>query len=486
MPQPITRNLDKIFNSVHRDPPEWASSQTPLSIDGKPLYSQEQAVNQINRSGRVLKDRDDDQQIELTYSFLTSAPKNFSGLGVTGFSPFSALQKKQAVLAMQSWADVANVTFTEAKPGKEGHLTFGNYSAGKKGAAFAFQPGSGASSDGQSWYKADESKTPGLGNYSRQTLVHEVGHNLGLSHPGDYDAVKGSPSYKDASYWQDTRGYSVMSYWSESNTGQKFNGAHASGPLMDDIAAIQKLYGANHATRADDSVYGFNSNTGRDFLSATSSSDKLVFTVWDGGGNDTLDFSGFTQDQNINLNAGAFSSVGGLLGNVSIAKGVTLENAVGGRGDDVIIGNAANNRLMGGAGCDVLYGDAGDDILEGGDGKDWLTGGSGRDVLLGGAGPDWLRGGEGRDLFVFTRISDSTPEAADWIMDFVSGEDRIDLTDITHGSGLSFVEAFTGQAGQAVLGHADEGTLEVDFSGDGVADFRVTTLGVVRVTDIMA
>ncbi|MGO4611561.1 M10 family metallopeptidase C-terminal domain-containing protein, partial [Variovorax sp. 2RAF20] len=79
---------------------------------------------------------------------------------------------------------------------------------------------------------------------------------------------------------------------------------------MDDIVAVQKLYGANLETRADDTVYGFNSNAGRDFYSAMSADSKVVFSVWDGGGNDTLDFSGFSQNQKINLNQGSFSDVG--------------------------------------------------------------------------------------------------------------------------------------------------------------------------------
>ncbi|MFP3520841.1 M10 family metallopeptidase C-terminal domain-containing protein, partial [Pseudomonas sp. SIMBA_077] len=76
--------------------------------------------------------------------------------------------------------------------------------------------------------------------------------------------------------------------------------------------------------------------------------------VWDGGGNDTLDFSGFTQNQKINLTATSFSDVGGLVGNVSIAHGVTVENAIGGSGNDLLIGNAAANILEGGAGNDII------------------------------------------------------------------------------------------------------------------------------------
>ena len=54
------------------------------------------------------------RQIELTYTFLTSASSStLNKHGITGFSEFNAQQKGQTVLALQSWADVANVTFTE-------------------------------------------------------------------------------------------------------------------------------------------------------------------------------------------------------------------------------------------------------------------------------------------------------------------------------------------------------------------------------------
>jgi len=442
-----------------------------LTVNGKPSYSVDQAATQLLRDGATWHDLNGSGKIELTYTFLTAPTSNFSGLGVTGFSQFSALQKSQAVLSMQSWADVANVTFTEAAKGGDGHMTFGNYSGGQEGAAaFAFLPGTEPGFDGQSWYLTGSgynvNKTPGLNNYGRQTLTHEIGHTLGLAHPGDYNAGEGNPTYNDASYGQDTRGYSVMSYWSESNTSQNFSKggveAYSSGPLMDDIAAIQKLYGANYSTRSGDTTYGFNSNAGRDYMSATSSSDKLVFSVWDGGGNDTLDFSGFTQNQKINLHAGSFSDVGGMVGNISIAQGVTLENAIGGSGNDLLIGNDAANELRGGAGNDILYG---------------------------AGGADKLWGGSGNDTFVFAAVSDSAPNAADRIMDFTSGQDKIDLSGITHGSGLNFVNAFTGHAGDAVLTYASGtnlGTLAVDFSGHGVADFLVTTVGQAAVTDIVA
>ena len=440
-------------------------------VNGKPSFTADQAADEILRKGLSWGDKNADGKIDLSYSFLTDKPANYN-VKLGNFSEFSAQQKAQAVLAMQSWADVANVTFSEGKGG-DGHMTFGNYDVSTGGAAFAYLP-SGGGYDGQSWYLINDqyqvNKTPDTNNYGRQTLTHEIGHTLGLSHPGAYNAGNGNPTYNDAKYAEDTRGYSLMSYWSEANTDQNFSkdgsGAYASAPLLDDIVAVQKLYGANYATRADDTTYGFNSTAERDFYSATSASSKVVFSVWDGGGNDTLDFSGFSQNQKINLNEGSFSDVGGLVGNVSVAYGVTVENALGGSGNDLLIGNAVGNELVGGAGNDILYG---------------------------GGGADTLWGGAGEDTFVFGAASDSTMTAPDWIMDFTSGLDKIDLSGIagfaTGAASLNFVSCFTGHAGDALLTYfaqTNQTSLMVDLTGQGAVDFAVGVVGQAVAADIVA
>lgn len=190
-------------------------------VNGKPSFTADQAADEILRKGLSWGDKNADGKIDLSYNFLSEKPANYNAkLGI--FSEFSAQQKAQAVLAMQSWADVANVTFSEGKGG-DGHMTFGNYDVSTGGAAFAYLP-SGGSYDGQSWYLINNqyqvNKTPDTNNYGRQTLTHEIGHTLGLSHPGAYNAGNGNPTYGDAKYAEDTRGYSLMSYWSETNTGQ--------------------------------------------------------------------------------------------------------------------------------------------------------------------------------------------------------------------------------------------------------------------------
>lgn len=237
------------------------------------------------------------------------------------------------------------------------------------------------------------------GDAGRHTLIHELGHAMGLTHPGNYNGILDRSKIDSH---EDSQSHSVMSYRGERTTYANHGGFRASAPQLDDIYAYQSKYGVNHQTRKDDTTYGFNSNTGRDFLSVNTKHDKMVAAIWDGGGNDTLDFSGYSQDQKISLEEGTFSDVGGLKGNVSIAYGATIENAKGGTGNDWLVGNAANNEL---------------------------------------------RGGDGND---------SSATAPDRIQDFVSGEDKVDVSGIRAQLGdkpLQLVSRFTGVSGEAIVAY---------------------------------
>ena len=86
--------------------------------------------------------------------------------------------------------------------------------------------------------------------------------------------------------------------------------------------------------------------------------------IWDVDGVDTLDASAYADPKLrvvLNLNDGGFSSIGRFTDNVSIAVGTQIENAKGGAGDDLLIGNTLANELDGGAGYDTLQGGAGFD-----------------------------------------------------------------------------------------------------------------------------
>ena len=61
---------------------------------------------------------------------------------------------------------------------------------------------------------------------------------------------------------------------------------------------------------------------------------------------------------------GDYYTNGLMTDNIGIAYGAIIENAVGGGGNDIIIGNAVGNRLTGGNGLDVFTGGGGNDVIE--------------------------------------------------------------------------------------------------------------------------
>ena len=89
------------------------------------------------------------------------------------------------------------------------------------------------------------------------------------------------------------------------------------------------MYGAATSTRTGDTVYGFNSNAGAVFNFSTYSPAPAL-TIYDNGGTDTLDCSGYSGAQTIDLHPGAFSSVGNLVNNIGIALNAVIEKTIGG------------------------------------------------------------------------------------------------------------------------------------------------------------
>ena len=320
------------------------------------------------------------------YDFRTSTTG-----GEPGFAAFTAAQQTATRAILSQISEVANLRFVEANTGGNSNnatILFGNYSANDGAGAYAYYPGSTAagSVDGDVWFtSADPAGTDTtVGRWFWSTIIHEMGHALGLSHPGLYNAGLGvSITYaNDAQFVQDNNVFTGMSYFGSSEAGG--TNIEADTLLLADVLALQTIYGANMTTRTGDTVYGFGSNAGSLYDFDINIDPKMV--LWDAGGIDTLNVSQSAWQQTIDLTEGAFSDILGYKLNLAIAQGAVIEQAMGGRNTDEIIGNAAANMLMGGHGNDTLSGGAGQDTLEGGMGADLMQGGDGNDRLVGGGG----------------------------------------------------------------------------------------------------
>jgi Ca2+-binding RTX toxin-like protein len=285
------------------------------------------------------------------------------------------------------------------------------------------------------------------GGFSYAVVLHEFGHAHGLAHPHDNGGgsdimlgVTGSTgSYGIYNLNQGV--YTVMSYndgYPLDPDGQRTYSAATrdsgwSGSLSAfDIAALQERYG-EHAFNTGDNTYTL----------ADDQAHAMYQCIWDTGGNDTVAYTG-TRDAQIDLLAatldysptggGVVSIAHGVFGGYTIAHGVEIENATGGSGNDVLLGNAIANTLTGNDGNDTLMGRAGDDFLLGGGGNDTVYGGDGVDVATLGAG---------NDIFVAevgaTKLNLKGPQKGTMSMDIITDFSAGDHIDVSHlGAAFNF------------------------------------------------
>jgi hypothetical protein len=244
----------------------------------------------------------------------------------------------------------------------------------------------------------------------KETIMHEVLHVFGLGHTGQFD---GSDFFADKIKFDFDNHYISMQ-----NYGAEDYGLRNENPGPADLEVLWSKFGSSPVEiNSGNDIYDFSDLSNTMNIVDTGGVDTILFgeQTWVGsdgltgvyadlrpGSVNALNYSNFIPNPTKGLwidytsNFTLMGEVSDVAGNI-IFEGSLIENIVSSGGNDILIGNEANNTIEAGEGDDTVFGLDQNDILFGQGGDDVLFGGSGIDAIWGGDDDDTLEGGEGND-----------------------------------------------------------------------------------------
>ncbi len=348
---------------------------TTILIDGTPTDGADKYIDSLVWGGRWIDG--DGGKVTISYA---AANGEYEGADTVGWSA-EALVGLDSALAV--WASVANIEFVKVTESEADVLFWAgtqSQAGGRDILGWSQIPGYNDTEVLNTLFNAQDSSwdwgwygnafTPG--SYASVTLVHEIGHLLGLAHPHDGGSAPDATAFPGVVWpWDDGYGWNVGFYTTMTyNDGYPYfdPGFYSEeyglqyGPMALDIAAIQTIYGANTTYASGNDTY---------YLPTTDGLGTHWSSIWDTGGIDTISNAGSSLMASIYLSTtvpygtGVWSYVQGngitVHGGYSIAKDVVIENAIGGSNQDTLEGNSANNVLDGRELDDYMAGLGGDD-----------------------------------------------------------------------------------------------------------------------------
>jgi hypothetical protein len=381
-----------------------SKSVTNLLIDGTSLLSSASNIVRSLASGYYWDDT------SITYNYNTSIPSYYTSYtDRVGWQPVSSTVQSvtndiildingliaPSITKTNSIGDISFNTITISSS-ENGHAYYPSQYSGIGGDIFL--------GNQLSLNAIDPSDNLNTGAYGHMTIIHEIGHALGLKHPFEDGAVL--PSTQDH-HVNTVMSYSEYKYlipefiYSGGGMSASYEQLFPQTFMVYDVAALQSIYGADTTTNTGNNTYIYGTT-------------PFYETIWDAGGIDTLDVSHATNANTLRLTPGSYSAINySSVANqiqqkqaqyeaqagtsyfdswiasvyndyandiytgenaLGIAYGAIIENAIGGSGSDSFYDNSVDNTLQGNAGNDIFYlGAGGFDTIIGGEGTDKIV-----------------------------------------------------------------------------------------------------------------